>query len=109
MSRREKIIAVILTLALLSFLLFSIILAIRPVPAPPTPTVITAIVPNLVGEDDSTAQTDAENAGFKLQLANVQTSTDGVVAKQSPTAGVSYAKGSTIEVTMGPKQVSVIS
>ena len=73
----------------------------------PTPTVITAIVPNLVGDDYSTAQTNAENAGFKLQLANGQTSTDGVVVRQAPSAGQIYRKDSTIEVTMGPKQVKV--
>jgi serine/threonine protein kinase len=111
------IVTVFIVLATLLLLGFSVYLAavqlhLFPIPffndsSTPTPTVITAIVPNLIGDDYSKAQTDAENAGFKLQLANGQTSTDGVVAKQSPTAGVSYAKGSPIEVTMGPKQVKV--
>jgi serine/threonine protein kinase len=116
-SRFATIVTGLIILSTLILLGFSVYLAavqlhLFPIPfinggSAPTPTIITAIVPNLVGDDYLTAKTEAEKAGFKLQLANGQTSSDGVVTKQAPAAGVSYAKGSTIEITMAPKQVKV--
>jgi serine/threonine protein kinase len=117
-SRFATIVTVLIVLSVLVLLGFSVYLAavqlhLFPIPfinggSTPTP-VITAIVPNLIGDDYSTAQTEAEKAGFHMQLANGQTSTDGVVAKQAPAAGQFYPKGSTIEVTMAPKQVKVLA
>jgi len=43
--------------------------------ASPTPGAVTAIVPNLIGNDYSGAKATAENAGFSVALANGQTST----------------------------------
>jgi serine/threonine protein kinase len=107
--RFASIITILLLLATLLLLGFSVYLAVQlgfiTLPfinggASPTPGAVTARVPNLVGDDYSRAKATAENAGFSVALANGQTSTDGVVAKQSPTAGVPYAKGSTIIVTI---------
>jgi eukaryotic-like serine/threonine-protein kinase len=107
--RFASIITLLILLATLLLLGFSVYLAVQlgfiTLPffngaTSPTPGTVTASVPNLVGDDYSTAKATAENAGFRVALANGQTSTNGVVAKQSPTAGVSYAKGSTIIVMM---------
>jgi len=114
-SRFPIIVTVLIVLATLVLLGFSIYLAAElgfiTLPfikgSNPTPAVITAIVPNLVGDEYATAQTEAEKAGFHLQLATGQTSTDGVVVKQAPAAGQFYPKGDTIEVTMQPKRVKV--
>jgi eukaryotic-like serine/threonine-protein kinase len=115
-SRFATIATVLIVLTTLVLLGFSAYLAARlgfiALPffnggASPTPAVTTAIVPKLIGDDYLTAKTEAEKAGFKLQLANGQTSTDGVVVKQAPAAGQFYPKGSTIEITMAPKQVKV--
>jgi serine/threonine protein kinase len=110
--RFASIITIFILLATLLLLGFSVYLAVQlgfiTLPffnggASPTPGAVTARVPNLVGDDYSRAKATAENAGFNVALANGQTSTDGVVAKQSPMAGVPYAKGSTIIVTMTTK------
>ncbi len=111
-SRFASIITILILLATLLLLGFSFYLAAQlgfiTLPffnggASPTPGAVTARVPNLIGDDYSRAKATAENAGFSVALANGQTSTDGVVAKQSPMAGVPYAKGSTIIVTMTTK------
>ena len=109
-SRFATIVTAIIVLATLVLLGFSVYLSAQLgfINLPfinggnPTPAVITASVPNLVGDDYSTAQTEAGKAGFHLQLAN-GSSTDGVVVKQAPAAGQFYPKGDTIEVTMGAK------
>jgi serine/threonine-protein kinase len=63
----------------------------------------TTSVPDVVGEDQSTATSDLEAAGFTVDT--VQTSTtdpseDGIVLDQSPTGG-SKTSGSTVTVDVG--------
>src|SRR5436309_10170808 len=112
-SHFATIITVLILLATLLLLGFSIYLAIQlgfiSIPAfnnsgaTATPVVVNGTVPDLRGDDWATAQQAAQSAGFKLALEYGQTSKTGVVRQQSPDANSSYQKGMTIDVKMGPK------
>jgi eukaryotic-like serine/threonine-protein kinase len=70
-----------------------------------TATPQTAIVPDLVGETWSQAESIATSDGFTLQSSDG--SHDGVVKTQSPLPNSTLALRSTIEVQMGASNVSV--
>jgi hypothetical protein len=94
------------TVLLVGFCLYlAVQLGILPSPfgsgTTPTPVITQGTVPSLLGEDYTTAQSTAQQAGFTLQLSG--TSTAGIVAGQNPPAGSRYSKGSAIYVTMTTK------
>jgi serine/threonine protein kinase len=116
-SRFASIITILITLATLLLLGFSIFLAARlgfiTLPfingnsaSAPTTSVATATVPNLHGDTFERAQQTAQQKGFKLQLS-AGSPTTGVVVGQNPPAGASYTVGFTIEVTLGPKTAAI--
>ena len=62
-----------------------------------------ANVPNVTGQTQSAATTNLENAGFKVDVNLVSStpSNNGLVIAQSPTAGTSTNRGSTVTITVG--------
>src|SRR5258706_5782464 len=115
-SRLATIITVLIILATIILLAFSIYLAsaklnLFTLPfgnggTTPTATVpITASVPDLKGLSYQEANAKATQAGFKLQSSNGDTS--GVVIVQRPQAGNSLTLGDFIEVTMGTPTITV--
>lgn len=67
-------------------------------------------VPNVTGKSESAATSALKNAGFKISIKQdySNTVTSGNVISQSPSAGSSVAKNSTVTITvsMGSKPVS---
>jgi hypothetical protein len=115
-SRLATIITVLIILATIILLAFSIYLASSQLrlfnlpfgnsgAAPTATTPITASVPDLKGLSYQEANNTAKKAGFNLQSSNGDTS--GVVLKQTPAAGNPYTVGQTIEVTMGTPTTTV--
>jgi len=110
-SRTASIITVLILLATLLLLGFSIylanILGLINVctffcPSTPTPTAssVQGTVPYLIGLSYQAAQSQAMSAGFQLQSDNGQTS--GIVKSESPQPGTKTAKGSNIVVHLQP-------
>lgn len=67
-------------------------------------------VPNVVGQDESSAQNTLEDAGFKVESTAVYSSQpQGEVVGTNPEAGTEVAKGSTvtIQVSKGEEKMSV--
>jgi beta-lactam-binding protein with PASTA domain/tRNA A-37 threonylcarbamoyl transferase component Bud32 len=63
-----------------------------------------ATVPNVVGEQQQTAQDDLQNAGFHVKVEHVPVSDptqDNVVQDQDPTGGSSAPKGSKVTIFVG--------
>ena len=61
-------------------------------------------VPNVVGEDQSTAMQDLSAAGFQVQVVDQNTSDqsqDGLVVRQDPAGGVKAEPGSTVTIWVG--------
>jgi beta-lactam-binding protein with PASTA domain/predicted Ser/Thr protein kinase len=61
-------------------------------------------VPNVVGQDRASAQTNLRNAGFKVNVveqATTDPTQDGRVISQNPSGGVKAAPGSTVTVYVG--------
>jgi eukaryotic-like serine/threonine-protein kinase len=65
----------------------------------------TALVPDVAGMTADAATTKLAEAGFKtaIQYFTTSTETEGIVKQQSPTAGQSVAKGSTVTITVNKK------
>jgi serine/threonine-protein kinase len=110
-SRFASVITVLILLATLILLGFSIYLAaeLHFIPFPffnggPTPTVsiVYETVPDLRGLSWLAAQDQANRAGFILKLNDGSTSTAGIVKGQSYPPGAKALRGATIYVTMGP-------
>jgi eukaryotic-like serine/threonine-protein kinase len=110
-SRLATVITVLIILATIIVLLFSIYLASEQLhlfnlpfggggAIPPATTPATASVPKLIGLSYGDANDKATQAGFKLCPNNNDTS--GVVINQKPDAGNPYTLGDCIDVTMGP-------
>jgi serine/threonine protein kinase len=111
-SHFAAIITVLITLAALLLLGFSVYLAATLGLLPffngggtPTPTTTLIDVPNLVGMDWTSARTTASGAGFNLRSENGDTS--GIVVSQSPGPPAKGKRGDSIFVKMGPKQTTV--
>jgi beta-lactam-binding protein with PASTA domain len=69
----------------------------------PNPAVA-ATVPNVVGQDQSTASTAVRQAGFRVVILFRRTtnqSQDGVVIEEQPTAGSSIPRGSYVALIVG--------
>lgn len=104
-GRIAGIITALIILATLLLLGFSFYLAVYlgfinlPFTNTPTPTPTTVIVPNLVGDTWQQALQAAGNAG--LILHSYDGNQGGVVSSQSPPAGRSEARNSTVDVQMG--------
>lgn len=61
-------------------------------------------VPDVVGEDESTARSDLAGAGFTVRSVDTPTtdsSQDGVVVDESPSGGTSARRGSTVTISIG--------
>jgi beta-lactam-binding protein with PASTA domain len=74
-----------------------------------TTTVVTtttpsgATVPNTVGQDEATARSTLEGAGFQVRVTDrtvTDPSQEGIVVQQSPSGG-NAARGSTVTITVG--------
>jgi serine/threonine-protein kinase len=61
-----------------------------------------ASVPNVIGMNQSAAVSTIEQAGFRAHWTYecLGSSTLGVVVTQSPAAGTSYARGSTVSIQL---------
>ena len=79
-------------------------------PGGTTTTVVTtttgsrAAVPNVVGQDEATAQATLEGAGFTVQVvdrATTDPNQDGVVLRQTPRSGTRALSGSTVTIFVG--------
>ena len=114
-SRFASIITILILLATLLLLGFSVYLAARlgfiTLPfgngtgtSAPTAGVVEVRVPNLIGKSYQHAQTAASGRGFNLHSEN---GTDGVVIYQNPTSEETAPKGATIDVKMGPKAAKI--
>lgn len=74
-----------------------------------TTTVVTttparATVPDAVGQDEVTARSTLEGAGFVVRAVDrtvTDPSQEGIVVRQSPVGGTSAAPGSTVTITVG--------
>ena len=69
-----------------------------------------AAVPNVVGQDEATAQKTLQDAGFVVESEAVySTNTQGTVVATDPKAGTKAAKGSTvtIQVSKGEEKITV--
>ena len=68
-------------------------------------------VPNVLGQSESSARAELEDAGFEVAVTEAPSdSTDeGLVSAQSPSAGTEAAQGSTVSITIstGPDLVTV--
>jgi eukaryotic-like serine/threonine-protein kinase len=68
-----------------------------------TTTPSAATVPNTVGQDEATARSTLEGAGFQVRVTNrtvTDPSQEGIVVQQSPSGG-NAARGSTVTITVG--------
>jgi serine/threonine-protein kinase len=79
---------------------------VRPTSSPASPSAsgAKAVVPDVTGEDESTATANLQNAGFSVDSVDQTTSDpseDGVVLDESPAAGSRAADGSTVTITVG--------
>ena len=66
-----------------------------------------AAVPDTVGQDEVTAQSTLEGAGFTVQVVDrpiTDASQDGIVTRQTPRGGSSAASGSTVTIFVGRLQ-----
>ncbi len=64
-------------------------------------------VPDTVGQDEATAVSTIEGAGFRVRVVERPTNDppqDGIVIRQLPQAGSSAAQGSTVTITVGRLQ-----
>ena len=64
----------------------------------------TSEVPNVVGQQKETAQSNLESAGFKVKTVNVAVSDptqDNVVQDQDPQGGQQASNGSTVTIFVG--------
>ena len=108
-ARITSFITILIVLATLILLAFSIYVAYRVVnsskSAVPTPIVTFVQVPDLTGMTWQDALNTATNAGFKL--TSQDGSKDGVVVSQAPIAGEKTTNGSTIEVVMKVQKSTV--
>jgi eukaryotic-like serine/threonine-protein kinase len=69
-----------------------------------TTTPSRATVPNTVGQDEATARSTLEGAGFVVRAVDrtvTDPSQEGIVVRQSPVGGSSAAQGSTVAITVG--------
>ena len=69
-----------------------------PSPQPTTP------VPNVVGQDQATAATNLESAGFKVVVLNrpvTNQSKDGLVVDEQPQGGSGIPAGSQVTIFVG--------
>jgi beta-lactam-binding protein with PASTA domain len=63
-----------------------------------------AAVPNVVGEEQATARSDLESAGFQVQVVEQETadpSQDGIVIDQDPAGGTQAPQGATVTIVVG--------
>jgi len=63
-----------------------------------------AAVPDTVGQDEATAQSTLEGAGFSVQVTDrpvTDASQDGIVIRQAPGGGSNAASGSTVTIFVG--------
>jgi len=71
----------------------------------------TVAVPNVVGMSEADARTTLQQAGFEVQSTSAPSDTtpEGDVSAQSPTAGTDAAKGGTVTITVstGPSTTTV--
>ena len=112
-SRFATIITVLILLATLILLGFSVYLAAQlhflpfsNVVSTPTPTIVYIDVPDLRGMNYQDAQATATSTGFQLSSEN---GTTGVVIDQNPNAHDRAKKDSTILVKMAPKKITIPS
>jgi eukaryotic-like serine/threonine-protein kinase len=69
-----------------------------------TTTPSRATVPDTVGDDEATATSTLEGAGFRVRVVEQTVSDatrDGIVLRQSPAAGTTARSGSTVTITVG--------
>ena len=69
-----------------------------------TTTPSRATVPDAVGQDEATARSTLEGAGFVVSVVDrtvTDPSQEGIVVRQSPLGGSSAAPGSTVTITVG--------
>jgi serine/threonine-protein kinase len=63
-----------------------------------------ATVPEVIGQDEATAQASLENAGFEVVVRETGTddpAEDGLVVSQTPAAGEQAEPGSTVTIYVG--------
>jgi serine/threonine-protein kinase len=63
-------------------------------------------VPDVIGQSETSATNELENAGFKVKTQQVLVTSDaddGVVQDQNPNAGTKADEGSTVTITVGKK------
>jgi eukaryotic-like serine/threonine-protein kinase len=63
-----------------------------------------AEIPDVTNEDEASARTDLQNAGFKVVVVHQEVndpSLDGIVLSQSPNGNTKAPKGSTVTITVG--------
>jgi eukaryotic-like serine/threonine-protein kinase len=69
-----------------------------------TTTPARATVPDTVGQDEGTAISTIESAGFRVRVVDrtvPDAADDGIVLRQSPAGGTTAARGSTVTITVG--------
>jgi eukaryotic-like serine/threonine-protein kinase len=69
-----------------------------------TTTPARATVPNTIGQDEGTAISTIENAGFRVRVVErtvPDPADDGIVLRQAPAGGTPAARGSTVTITVG--------
>jgi serine/threonine-protein kinase len=68
-------------------------------------------VPNVLGQSESSARAELEDAGFEVAVTEApsDSTAEGLVSAQSPSAGTEAAQGSTVSITIstGPDLVTV--
>jgi beta-lactam-binding protein with PASTA domain len=69
-----------------------------------TTTPARATIPDTVGQDEGTARSTIEGAGFQVRVVDrtvMDPSQEGIVVRQTPAGGGSAAPGSTVTITVG--------
>jgi eukaryotic-like serine/threonine-protein kinase len=72
-----------------------------------TTTPARATVPNTIGQDEGTAISMIEAAGFRVRVVDrtvPDAADDGIVLRQSPAGGTTAARGSNVTITVGRLQ-----
>jgi eukaryotic-like serine/threonine-protein kinase len=69
-----------------------------------TTTPARSTVPNTVGQDEATASSTLEGAGFRVRVLErtvPDAADDGIVIRQAPSGGTAAARGTTVTITVG--------
>lgn len=111
--RRFLVLWIVLALLVLSLLGYGVYRVVDANPSAPSSTVQMVKVPAVKGLSADGATSTLENYGLRTKVVHVRQAADTAnqVVSQSPVAGSSVAKGSTVTITVndGPKQLTIPS